>query len=139
VAFCSGAAPPFELSEQSRAKEPTVKFTYARAGQEPLTFDFDPNELGTLEAELIEEAGGTQWRSFGQWVDLHNQGGFRAWRVSLWIMLRRQNPSLAFEEVLPTVGELIIGIDDTETPAEPSEDEPSEGKDEPGDDATDSP
>jgi hypothetical protein len=118
-----------------------MRFIYAPKDGEPQTFEFEADELGALEAELIDEAGGAQWKTFGQWVNLFEEGGFRAWRVALWIMLRRHNPELGFEEVLPTVGELMFGLrDDTATSAEPVvEDEPSEGKDEPVDDTTDSP
>ena len=109
-----------------------MKLTYAPKGQDPQTFDFDPDDLGSLEAEALEEAGGSQWDSFGQWVNLYNQGGFRAWRAALWIMLRRHNPDLGFEEVLPKVGELLVTGDDAKTPAEES----LEGKDEPAADDT---
>jgi hypothetical protein len=117
-----------------------VKFTYAPKGQDPVTFDIDTNDLSTDEAEAIDEAGGTQWRTFGGWADLLNNGGWRAWRVALWIALRRTNPELAFEEVRPTVGEIIFEISDESKPDEPAEEpESAEGKSEPGDDDTSSP
>lgn len=116
-----------------------MKFTYAPKDGEPTPFDIDNESLSTDEAEAIDEAGGTQWRTFAEWADLLNNGGWRAWRVALWIALRRTNPALGFEEVRPTVGEIIFEIPDEPKPAEEPAAESAEGKSETGDESMSSP
>jgi hypothetical protein len=114
-----------------------MKFTYAPNDGEPISFDIDNESITTDEAEAIDEAGGSQWRAFGGWAELLDAGGWRAWRVALWIALRRTNPDLGFEEVRPTVGEIKFVTPDEPTPVEPEES--AEGKSETGDDDTSSP
>lgn len=120
----------FQLTRASRAKDqPVPKFTYAPKDHEPQTFDFQFDDLDSLEAERIEEAGGEQWRTFGEWMGLIDRGGVRAWRAALWILLQRQTPKLAFEELVIKVGDITFEVD-TDVP---------EGKGESGDESTDSP
>jgi hypothetical protein len=115
------------------------KFSYAPEGEEPRKFELDVDNLSTDEAEAIDEAGGTQWVTLGRWVDLINQGGWRAWRVALWIYLRRTDPELGFEEVKPKVGDLTWELPDDEPPKPNLTEESAEGKSGPADDDTSSP
>jgi len=108
-----------------------VKIIYAPKGGEPQEFVWEPDDFGSREAELIEEAGGVQWKSFGEWANLIDTGGFRAWRVALWVLLMRQNPTLDLNEVQPSLKEVMFLHSDNEEKQEP-------GKDEPADTPTDS-
>ena len=104
-----------------------MRIIYSPNDGDEQRFDWEPDEFGSREAELIEEAGGTQWKTFGEWANLIDGGGFRAWRVVLWVLLMRQNPALGLNEVQPSLKEVAFLHGDY------VDDEP--GKDEP--DATD--
>lgn len=71
-----------------------MKFSY-----DGRDYDLKPDELSGVEAELIEDAGGTQWETFGEWVSRLYRGGWRPLKVALWIMMRRENPKLGYEEL----------------------------------------
>jgi hypothetical protein len=105
-----------------------VKLIYTPEGGTPQEWRFEPDEFTSLEAETIEEAGGNQWATFGDWIGKVYGGGWRAMRVFLWLMLSRANPELGLNEVQPKVKEITL---DLEEPAKP-------GKDESGDVSTDS-
>lgn len=107
-----------------------AKLIYAPEDGERQQFDFDPIRLISIDAEAIEEVGGPQWDTYGEFIDKLQRGSQKAWRAALWIMLRQQNPTLQFTHLVVKVNE-IIWIDDEE------EDEP--GKDEPDEPDTGSP
>lgn len=106
------------------------KLIYAPEDGEQREWEFDPTKLMSVEAEAIEEVGGTQWDTYGAFLDKLNRGGAKAWRAALWIMLRRENPTLQFSHLVIRANEMIF-IDDEEAP--------EVGKDEPSDTPTDSP
>jgi hypothetical protein len=112
-----------------------MKIIYAPKGEPEQPFDLDSDDLDTDEAEAIEGAGGEQWDTFGVWVNQINRGGWRASRVALWVLLRRTNPSLAFEEFRPRVSEVRLRPDEEPELAEGEE----PGKSETDDESTDSP
>lgn len=103
-----------------------MKIIYAPDnGVEPYEFDFtDVSELAGHECELIEEAGGTQWDTFGGWFDLLSREGYRANKVLVWVLLRRENPSLGLEE--------LVNFKMRDLTVVASDDEVAEGKDESG-------
>lgn len=107
------------------------KLIYVPEDGERQEFDFDPTGLMSVDAEAIEEAGGNQWETYGEFIDKLQRGSQRAWRAALWIMLRQQNPTLQFVHLVVKVNEIIWIEDDDE------EDEP--GKEGPVDNDTDSP
>ncbi len=111
-----------------------MKITYSPAGLPPHVIDFDVDDLTSDEADRIEQAGGTQWDTYGGWIDQFNSAGWRAWRVALWVCLRREGrPDLAFEEFKPRPNEVAI-----EVPEVPVVAPVIEGKSETGDAGTDS-
>jgi hypothetical protein len=110
-----------------------VKIIYSPKDGERREFTFTPDDLGPMEAEAVEEAGGVQWRTYGQWIQLLMDGGARAWRVVLWVLLRRTDPKLDLNEVQPTFQEVSYIYDENENL---EQQEP--GKDEPEDSDTDS-
>jgi hypothetical protein len=87
---------------------------YAPHDGEPKTFTFRPGELMSFEAEAIEEVGGDQWRSFAEFGDLFNLQNRRAWRAALWVMLRREDPKLAFNTLVFRLDEVTMEYEDEE-------------------------
>ena len=77
-----------------------MKIIYAPEGQEPRTFELGSiDDLEGSDCELIEEAGGNQWDTLGEWFDLLGRDGYRAHKVLVWALLRRDNPSLDLNDL----------------------------------------
>lgn len=106
-----------------------LRLTYAPKGGERQEFILDDSDMTSLQAETLEEIGGTAWETFMEWLDKFQRGSFKAWRAALWVCMQTRNPSLQFDAFQPAVSELEI---------ENLGDEP-EGKDDSGDGTTDSP
>jgi hypothetical protein len=87
-------------------------------------WDFDPVRLMSFDAEAIEEVGGTQWATYGEFIDKLQRGSAKAWRAALWIQLRRSDPTLKFPNLVVKVNELIFVDDDEDV--EPGKDEPAD-------------
>ena len=104
-----------------------MKITYAPKDGDEQSFHLDSDDLSADEAETIEGAGAEQWDTFGVWVNQINRGGFRAARVALWVLLRRTNPALAFEEFQPRVSEVRLAADDVAEVEEPGKSETGDG------------
>lgn len=121
---------------KSRAKEiPVLRLTFTPPGGVTRRFEFEQldDELTALEAELIEDAGGKQWDAFMGWALQLTNGSFRALRVLLWVLLRRETPKLELAELDFPVS--ALGFETIEDESEPE----AEGKDGDGDSATNSP
>lgn len=97
---------------------------------ERVEYPFDPFRLRSADAEDIEELG--PWNSYAEWGQKLLVGHRRAARALFWVMQRKTNPDLEFEDVSVLVDELRLHFPDDEPAAEP-------GKDELGDSNTDSP
>ncbi|MEU6267696.1 hypothetical protein [Saccharopolyspora shandongensis] len=69
--------------------------TYAPGGGEPRRWEFAPNQVDVESAELIEVHAGT---SFTEWARSTMEGRARALRVLLWYFLRKDLPTLRFED-----------------------------------------
>jgi hypothetical protein len=108
-----------------------MQLTYTPEDGDPQVFDFHVERLMSFEAEALEEAGGEQWETVHEWANKFDRGSMRAIRAALWIMLRRQQPTLRFSDLVVRVNELKMEED--------LEPEQGPGKDEPGDSSTDSP
>lgn len=85
--------------------------TYAPDGGEPRTWTYKPEDLPSSEAEAIEDALGGTFDQFG--IKLL-EGGMKARRALLWMLLRRTEPGLKFSNVEFRVGELRVEFDRTE-------------------------
>ena len=106
-----------------------VRLSYKPANKDVQSWELDPDDMDNLESEQIEIVGGEQWDSYAQWFYLLNRGNTRAVRALLWLLLKRTDPLLDFNEVRFRTSEIALE-DAAETPA---------GKDEPDDTNTDSP
>ena len=82
--------------------------TYTPQEGEVRTWEFTPQLLMTPEAEAIESVGGTLWEDFDTFGQLFNKGNRRAYRAALWVLLRREDPSLRFETL--SVGAMDIKL-----------------------------
>ena len=105
-----------------------MRLIYAPKGEEQRTYEFDTETLSGPEAELVEDAGGLKWETYGEWVGQFFRGGWRATKVALWVCIRRDNEKLGFEE-LANLAPSDLLVDYTT-------DEEDAGKDSEGEDAT---
>ena len=112
-----------------------MKLLYTPEGEETQTFQFMPKELPHFELEAIEDVGRPQWATYVEWTQLLFAGGVKATRAVLWILLRREDPELEFDDVAIKPSEIDIDWELDDDEAEPDD----EGKDEGSDDATSSP
>jgi|1186.fasta_scaffold26473_2 hypothetical protein len=77
--------------------------TYRPAGGEPRDWSFQPRELSSLEAEDVEDATGY---AFPLFQSQFYAGRTRARRAVLWVLLRREDPALRFDDVQYGMAEL---------------------------------
>lgn len=98
------------------------KLIYVPEDGQRQEFDFDPVRLMSFDAEAIEEVGGAQWATYGEFIDKLQRGSAKAWRAALWIKLRQQDPTLKFQHLVVKVNELIF--EDEDEDVEPGKDEP---------------
>lgn len=79
--------------------------TYAPEGAEPQTWVFAADRLMTSEAEAIEKVTGSTYEEFGKQLVKNSQ---TARRALLWVMLKRQTPTLRHAQVDPPVGSITL-------------------------------
>jgi hypothetical protein len=107
-----------------------IRLTYRPPNKDLQSWELDPDDLDNLESETVEAVGGTQWDSYAQWFYLVTRGNTRAVRALLWMLLKRTDPLLDFNEVRFRTSD--VELSDAE------ESEPV-GKGEPDAEDTDSP
>ena len=73
-----------------------MKFVYAPEGVDPREWDFDPGKMMNPEAEAIERDTGM---TFKNWVDAVMDESTTAVHALLWVLLKRQDPTLRYEQV----------------------------------------
>lgn len=73
--------------------------TYTPDDGEKQEYEFIPGKLLSPESEAIEEVGGYAWDSFEEFGVKFFKGNVRARRAALWIMMKRHNPRLKFEQL----------------------------------------
>jgi hypothetical protein len=75
------------------------------------TFQFHPGKLTSPEAEAVEEVGGESWSTFDGWGSKFLNGSRKAYRAALWVMLKRENPTLKFRDVIVTADAITWDYD----------------------------
>jgi len=81
----------------------------------PREFEFLPSRLISPEAEAIEKVGrGGDWDTFEEFGQKFLKGSIRAYRAALWVMLKRENPTLRFSDLVFRVGEVSVDYSKTE-------------------------
>lgn len=91
-----------------------MRLIYTPEDGEKREWLFAPMHLMTPESEAIEEVGGALWDNYDDFGVKFMNGNRRAYRAALWIMLRRENPSLRFAELSVRADEIDIDFDDAE-------------------------
>lgn len=76
-----------------------MKLVWAPEGGERREWEFTPRLLRTVDAEAIEDVGGARWEDLETFEALFRKGNRRALRAALWIVRRRDEPSLAFDSL----------------------------------------
>ena len=81
---------------------------YEPADQDKQEWWISLDDLGDVEAEMIEHRSGYPWAEFhGKLL----QGDIRARRSLLWTLLRRQHHTLRYEDVHFRTGQLRVELD----------------------------
>lgn len=89
-----------------------MRLTYRPAAGEPREWTFRPLDLESREAELVEDTTGL---TYAQWAARFYSGSIRARRVALWLLLRREQPALALDDVQFRMTEFGCFYDGSET------------------------
>lgn len=80
-------------------------FTYAPEGAEPQVWDFSPDKIMSPEAEAIERQTGL---TFVEWQQKLLTGSIMAAHGLLWVLLKRDNPQLKYDQVVFATGETSL-------------------------------
>lgn len=92
-----------------------MKFIYKPEGtEEPdwKTWEFDPDKLMSPEAEAIERLTGF---TYSEWGDAVSRGSMAAIHGLLYVMLKRENPTLKYDSVVFCLAEIDFEVDDEES------------------------
>lgn len=79
---------------------------YRPEGAEERQWPFHPDKLMSSEAEALEKVTGLTYSEFGMELV---KGSARSRRALLWVMMKRENPTLRLNQIDPPVGS--IGLD----------------------------
>ena len=80
-----------------------MKFVYTAEGADSLEWDFQPGKLMNAEAEAIERLTGM---TFVTWQKAVLEGSVRAVHGLLYVMLKRDNPALKYDQVVFCMDEI---------------------------------
>lgn len=87
-------------------------FVYKPAGAEPRSWEFDPDKLMSPEAEAIERHTGMD---YSEWAQRVGSGNMLALHGLLYVMLKRADPTLRWNQVQFSIGEVDFELTDEET------------------------
>jgi len=87
---------------------------YKPEGADPRQWTFAPDKLLSSEAEAIEKVTGTTYEEFGQALI---KGSVRARRALLWVLLKRDEPTLRHSQVDPATGTMSVDYEPHELQA----------------------
>lgn len=86
--------------------------TYTPEGGAPQSWSFVAGRVPMSEAERIEAHAGCTW---DEWITRLQSGAARARRVLLWHLMRRQHPSMRYEDTPDfMMSELVLEYDAAE-------------------------
>lgn len=89
-----------------------MQFVYKPEGAEPKKWDFDPDRLMSPEAVAIERLTKL---TFAEWTEAVQRGSVLALHALLYVMLKREIPSLKPSEIEFSMSEVDFELDDDET------------------------
>lgn len=93
-------------------------FVYKPEGADPRRWDFQPGKILNTEAKVIEKMTGM---SFGEWQDAMIRGSITAMEAYLFVMLKREHPTLRPAELVFCTEDLDVEFTDEETVAQIAE------------------
>ena len=85
-----------------------MRLSWQPEGAEPREFEFTPRRLRTVEVEDIEAVGGVMWEDFDRFRELLGRGNRRALRAALWVLRRRDEKDLRFDQLDLSAGEVKL-------------------------------
>ncbi len=91
-----------------------MKFVYTPEGADPRSWDFDPNKLLNVEAEIIERHTGL---TFAEVIENMSKGSMLALHGILFVLLKRSDPTLKWDSVQFSLSELDLDLDEDEAQA----------------------
>lgn len=86
-------------------------FTYTQEGAETKSWEFAPQKLMNVEAEVIERHTGM---TFGQWSDAVGNSSMLALHGLLFVMLKREIPTLKWDDVQFSLSEIAFEYSEDE-------------------------
>lgn len=89
-----------------------MKFVYKPEGADAKSWDFAPEKLMSPEAEAIERHTGM---TYAEWGTAVTRGSVLALHGLLFVMLKRNVPTLKWDDVQFSMSELDFELDDEET------------------------
>ena len=89
-----------------------MQFVYKPEGADPKKWDFDSSKLMNVESEAIERVSKM---TFGEWSVAVTKGSVTALHALLWVMLKREQPTLTYESVQFSLSELDFELSDEES------------------------
>lgn len=91
-----------------------MKFVYTPEGLDPKKWEFDPGRLMSPECMAIEKLTG---QSLSAWQRSFLSDSITAQHAYLWVMLKRENPTLTPDQVQFMPSEITVEWDDDEARA----------------------
>lgn len=92
-----------------------MKLTLSNDDGSTQEYDFQPTRLMSPEAEAIEDAGGAAWNTFEQFGIKFMAGSQRAYRVALWVCMKRKQPGIRLSDLSFRVDQLTVAYSEDET------------------------
>lgn len=89
-----------------------MKLVYTPEGATRREFDFQPRRLMSAEAEAIEDATRLD---FDVALERLQSGNVRALRAFLWVLMKRELPTLKFAELEFRIDEVSVELSDEES------------------------
>jgi hypothetical protein len=89
-----------------------MQFRYTPEGADTMVFEYDPKKLLSPEAEKVETLTGWSYAEFGQQL---LTGSMKAYHALLYVFLKRSDPTLKYDQVVFSFGEIDLAFDDQET------------------------
>ena len=88
-----------------------MQFVFAPEGAEPKKWDFAPERMLNSEAEVIERKTGMR---FAAWREAVLDGSMLAIHGLLYVLLKRENPTLLWDQVVFTSSDCAWELEDAE-------------------------
>lgn len=84
------------------------KIIYTPEGADALSWDFDPDKLLSPECMTIERMTG---QTYAEWLDALGRGSMGAVHALLYVLMKRDRPTLAADQVQFSLSEVDVEAD----------------------------